>query len=77
MAGAGWSTEETRMLIILWGQANVQGQLDGVARNRAVYEQIARDHAEAGYDRTWQQCRTKIKNLTQRYRKVYDKHCYR
>ncbi len=44
--------------------------LDGVARNRPIYEAIAREHADAGYDRTWQQCRTKIKNLQQCYRKV-------
>jgi len=77
MDGAGWSTEETRTLIILWGQANVQGQLGSVARNRALYKEMARGHAEAGYDRTWQQCRTKIKYLTQRDRKVYDRHCHR
>ena len=68
MAGAGWSAEETKALISLWGQANVQSQLDGVTRNRSIYEKIARDLE--GYDRTWQQCRTKIKNLTQKYRKV-------
>ena len=31
MAGSGWSTEETRSLISLWGEANVQSQLDSVS----------------------------------------------
>lgn len=67
---AGWSSEETRALVSVWGQANVQSQLDGVARNRTVFEQIAKELAKLGYEKTWQQCRTKIKNLTQKYRKV-------
>ena len=70
MAGSGWSAEETRSLISLWGEANVQSQLDGVSRNRVIYERIARDMDSLGYERTWEQCRTKIKNLTQRYKKL-------
>ena len=67
---AGWTTEITRALIAVWGQANVQNQLDGVVRNRTIYEKISRELAQLGYDRSWEQCRTKIKNLTQKYRKV-------
>ena len=70
MAGTGWSVKEMRALISLWGQADVQSQLDGVTRNRRIYEQIARDLDDLGWERTWEQCRTKMKNLTQRYRKV-------
>ena len=33
-------------------------------------ERISRELRNKGYDKTWQQCRTKIKNLTQKYRKV-------
>ena len=67
---AGWRVEETRALVSLWGQANVQSELDIVVRNRTIYERIAREMRALGYDRMWQQCRTKIKNLTQKYRKV-------
>ena len=67
---AGWSTEETKALLGVWGDADIQTQLDGVARNRSIYQQIATALADLGYERTWQQCKTKIKNLTQRYRKV-------
>ena len=29
---AGWKTEETGALVSIWGQANVQNELDAVAR---------------------------------------------
>ena len=53
---AGWSTEETKALIGVWGDGNIQTQLDGVARNRIIYQKIATELAELGYERTWQQC---------------------
>ena len=65
MAGS-WSVEETRALIVIWGQEHVQSQLQTVHRNRDVYQRIAVELEENGYVKTWQQCRTKIKNLTQR-----------
>ena len=34
---SGWTTEETRALVGVWGQANVQSELDGMARNRSIY----------------------------------------
>ena len=68
--GPGWSIEATRALILLWGEANVQVKLDGVSRNRTIYEGITEEMREAGYDYTWKQCRTKVKNLTQKYHKV-------
>ena len=53
------------------GQENVQSQLDGVQRNRVIYERIANEMKTMGYCKSWQQCRTKIKNMTQKYRKVF------
>ena len=57
-------------MISLWEQADVQNQLDGVTRNRRIYEQIVRDLDDLGWEWTWEECRTKMKNLTQRYWKV-------
>jgi len=71
--GAGWSTEATRALISLWGEANVQERFDGVTRNRIIYEEIAEGMCKAGFDFDWKQCRTKVKNLSQKYRQV---RCY-
>ena len=69
MAGS-WNVEETKALIAIWGQENVQSQLQTVHRNRDVYQRIAMELEENGYVKIWQQCRTKIKNLTQKYRMV-------
>ena len=49
MAAAGWSTEATRALVSVWGQQNVQNQLDGVSRNRAIFERISRELRNKGY----------------------------
>ena len=71
MAGS-WNSEETKALIAIWGQENVQSQLERVHRNRDVCQRIAMELEDHRYVKTWQQCRTKIKNLTQKYRKVSD-----
>ena len=65
-----WSNEEMVALLGVWGAAGIQSQLDGESHNRNVYEKVASALADQGVNRTWQQCRTRIKNLTQRYRKV-------
>ena len=38
---SGWSYDETKALITIWGQEGVQRELDGVQRNRVVYHHIA------------------------------------
>ena len=58
---AEWTVHESRSLLGIWGDADVQSKLDGVVRNRTIYEQIVRELEALGYERTWQQCRTKIK----------------
>ena len=40
-ATALWTEEETRALVGVWGAEDVQSQLDGVARNKAIFEKIA------------------------------------
>ena len=67
---AGWSSDETKALLGIWGAADVQSQLDGIVRNKVIYQKVATALAELGYEHTWQQCKTEIKNLTQRYKKV-------
>ena len=72
MAGSAWSVEETRALLNLWGDDRVQRQLEGAVRNKAVFETIQRALANLGYQRTWIQCRVKVKNLIATYRKIKD-----
>ena len=73
---SGWTYEQTRALISIWGQEDVQRELDGVARNRIIYERMSSELRELGVEKTWQQCRTKVKNLTFRHRKVQCKFSY-
>ena len=41
----------------------MQEKLDGVSINCIIYEGTAEGVRKAGYDYTWKQCRTKVKNL--------------
>ena len=66
-ASTGWNNEDRRTLLGIWGAVEVQNQL---VRNKATYEKIAVSLSEVGYERTWQQCKTKIKHMVQRYKKV-------
>ena len=67
---AGWTSAETQALIAIWGEEEIQNALDGVVRNKTIYLKVARAMDELGHAKTWQQCRTKVKNLVQKYRKV-------
>ena len=69
---AGWSQEETQALIGVWGETDVQRQLDGVAKNRTIYESISVQLRNLSYEKSWLQCRTKNNNMTNKYRKVSD-----
>ena len=72
-AGTTWSKEETLKLIEVWGQEAIQKQLQECKRNQTVYEEVAKEMREAGYERTYQQCRDKIKKLKGEYKKEKDK----
>ena len=53
-----WNVEETKALIAIWEQENVQSQLQMVHRNRThdVYQHITMGLEENGYVKRWQQC---------------------
>ena len=70
--GSSWSDNEVKALIAIWGEDNIQEELDGAVRNRVIFDNIATKMREKGYERDWQQCRTKIKNLKKEYRQIKD-----
>ena len=70
MAGVEWKNEEIRVLLTVWGEDRIQHTIKGCKRNKLVYVKIAAEMAELGWERTWEQCRTKVKNIVSRYRKV-------
>ena len=70
--GSAWSDDEVKALLAVWGESNIQEELDGAVRNKTVFLNISRKMNEMGYDRDWQQCRVKTKNLKKSYRDIKD-----
>ena len=70
--GSAWSDNEVAAPIAIWGDADIQDQLDGAARNKTIFDKISKKLQESGYNRDGQQCRAKIKNLKGEYKKVKD-----
>ena len=69
---AVWTDEETVKLIDLWGEEDVQAELESCKRNKHVYERISQGMMAANYERNTVQCREKIKKLRAEYKKVKD-----
>ena len=68
-----WSDAEVAALIAIWGEEEIQCQLDGTTRNIKVYRKIAEKLQENdGFERTAVQCREKIKKLKSDYRRARD-----
>ncbi|XP_010878690.2 ATP-dependent (S)-NAD(P)H-hydrate dehydratase isoform X1 [Esox lucius] len=62
-----WSDVETRTLLKIWGEQDIQTALDGNFRNSHVYRDVARRLAEMGFERTPEQCRVRIKSLKRQF----------
>ena len=41
LMAAGWDFAETNALLGIWGDANIQDQLNGIVRNKAIYRKVA------------------------------------
>ena len=70
MAAVNWTCEEVFKLISIWSDATIQEQLEGCRRNSQVYKKISDDLRTAGFARTLEQCREKIKKLKTEYKKI-------
>ena len=70
---AAWNRVETLKLNAVWGDETIQAQLEGCKRNQEVFEKIATELKEAGFERSEKQCRNKMKKLKADYRNVRDK----
>ena len=54
-------------LIDIWADDRIQSELEGCHCNKDVYVHVSRKMFEAGYSRTYKQCRKKIKKLKKEY----------
>ena len=68
-----WSEEETLKLIEVWGEGAIQAMLEGCKRNKDIFVKISRTMEASGYQKTGEQCNTKIKKLRFEYKKIKDK----
>ena len=68
MAAVSWTREEVFKLISIWNDTTIQEQLEGCRRNSQVYKKISDDLHSAGFARTLEQCREKIKKLKTEYK---------
>ncbi|CAB1328945.1 unnamed protein product [Coregonus sp. 'balchen'] len=62
-----WSDVETRTLLNIWGEQDIQTALDGNFRNSHVYRDVARRLGVMGFERTPEQCRVRIKSLKRQF----------
>ncbi|XP_035679810.1 uncharacterized protein LOC118418060 [Branchiostoma floridae] len=67
--GRLWGVEETRCLVGLWGELEVQKKFDNF-RSKQAMEKIVRGMSEAGFERTLKQIQTKMRDMRYRYRKA-------
>jgi len=49
-----WSVEETTCLLAIWSTDEVQANLEGATRTKPVFDQIQKELAAAGHQRTLQ-----------------------
>ena len=67
-----WGDSETFKLIEIWGDGAIQAMLEGSKRNKYVFKKIAGKMMDVGYDKTADQCNSKIRKLKLEYRKIKD-----
>ncbi|XP_035250058.1 zinc finger and SCAN domain-containing protein 29-like [Anguilla anguilla] len=67
-----WSVEEVQTFLGLVADERIQRELDGATRNEKVYQEVSELLAADGYQRTFQQCREKLKKLKSDYRSIKD-----
>ncbi|XP_074802948.1 uncharacterized protein LOC141983858 [Natator depressus] len=65
-----WSNGELLDHISVWGKEAVQSQLCSSSKNYDLFRQISRAMLERGHDRDALQCRVKVKELRNAYRKA-------
>ena len=63
-----WSEEETSCCLAVWCSAEVQRKLEGASRTKPVFQDIQREMAAAGFNRSVEQIINKLKKLKKDYR---------
>ena len=67
---SGWTDSEVRYLISIWADEEIQALLESAKRNKSIYERIAKGMGKAGFQKTAEQHRDKIKKLKSKCKKI-------
>ncbi|XP_069012861.1 uncharacterized protein [Embiotoca jacksoni] len=67
---AAWTSHEVKVLLARWAEESIQQQLRATPRNNIVFAQLSSELATQGYDKTTNQCRIKINQLKEKYRRT-------
>nr|XP_020455284.1 uncharacterized protein LOC109959892 isoform X2 [Monopterus albus] len=67
---AVWTSDEVKVLLTRWAEDNIQEELRSSQRNERVFAQLSSELATQGFDKTTSQCRSKIRQLKQRYKMI-------
>ena len=70
MESQSWSKKEVMALIEIWSDDAIQSQLEGMKRNKRVFERISQDLSRRGITCSFEQCRNKVKMLKMEYKKM-------
>ena len=74
MMASVWRKSETVKLIeVCMGEDNIQEQLEECHSNREVCMCILHKLNDCGYERSFEQCREKIKKFKKEYRSIKDR----
>jgi len=65
-----WGYYEANFLFEIWTDEEIQRQLSAMGRKHNIWENIDAKLNNNGYKRTASQCKTKIHNLEQMYKKA-------
>ncbi|XP_065406457.1 myb/SANT-like DNA-binding domain-containing protein 2 [Chrysemys picta bellii] len=65
-----WTQREIRDLLTIWGDESVLAELCSSKQNGKILEKVSKAMKDRGHNRDAQQCRVKIKELRQAYRKA-------
>ncbi|XP_065430278.1 SRRM2 protein homolog rsr-2-like [Chrysemys picta bellii] len=65
-----WTVREVLDLIAVWGEDSVLAELRSKRRNAKTFEKISKGMMERGHNRDSEQCRVKVKELRQAYKKT-------
>ncbi|XP_067099897.1 uncharacterized protein [Osmerus mordax] len=65
-----WSIGEVRTFLCLIADERIQRELEGATRNQKVYQEVSELLVAHGYQRTFKQCREKLKKLKSDYKSI-------